>query len=387
MLLSGIVGSTAYGLAGPGSDIDRLGVFAVPTVELHGLRRPKESLVSTAPDRTLHEAAKYVSLCLSGNPTAMELLWLPDDLYEVRTPLGDELIKIRSGFLSAARVREAYLGYAARQFRKLEARGDAAFSADTRRRTAKHARHLARLLLQGRALYTTGELRVRLDDPQWFLDFGDRVADGRLGEARELVARAESDFETMRSVLPQRPDEHRAETWLRAVRVAHLEPGAPAGAPRMAPVTRVAQVADAAGGVFLVDIDGTLALRDESAPDCRTPYEWHRVGEDLPNRPVITVVRALAAAGHRIVYVSGRSERCRAATGVWLAEHVGVPGEALLMRRRRDNRRDDIVKKELYRRLVKPRWEVIAVLDDRDQVVRMWRDLGLTVLQVAYGDF
>jgi hypothetical protein len=56
-VLTGVVGSTAYGLARPGSDVDRLGVFAVDTAELHGLRRPVESVVDAAPlpDRTLHE--------------------------------------------------------------------------------------------------------------------------------------------------------------------------------------------------------------------------------------------------------------------------------------------------------------------------------------------
>src|SRR4051794_39420553 len=138
ILLAGIVGSTAYGLATPDSDIDRLGLFAAPTRSLLGLRTPRESIVTTSPDRTLHEARKWCNLALGGNPTVMELVWLPDDLYETRTPFGDELIGIRSAFLSAKRVRDAYLGYATQQFRKLENRGDGSFSADTRRRTAKH---------------------------------------------------------------------------------------------------------------------------------------------------------------------------------------------------------------------------------------------------------
>jgi hypothetical protein len=140
-------------------------------------------------------------------------------------------------------------------------------------------------------------------------------------------------------------------------------------------------------GVFLVDLDGTVALRDETAPGCRSPYDWSRVGEDLPNTPVITIVQALAAAGHHIVYMSGRSEECRAATNAWIAEHIGVAGEALHMRATGDHRPDQVVKRELYKRRVKPRYTVTAVLDDRAKVVRMWRQLGLTVLQVADGDF
>ncbi|HEY0701081.1 MAG TPA: nucleotidyltransferase domain-containing protein [Micromonospora sp.] len=222
LLLSGIVGSTAYGLAGPGSDIDRLGVFAAPTVAFHGLHPPRESIVTTNPDRTLHEAAKWCRLALGGNPTATELVWLPDDLYEVRTELGDRLIGIRSAFLSAPRVRSAYLGYASQQFRRLESRGDGSFSADTRRRTAKHARHLARLVHQGRHLYATGELPVRLADPGFFRDFGDRVAAGDLDRARALVAGAERDFDVIRTPLPDEPDEATVERWLLDVRAAGL---------------------------------------------------------------------------------------------------------------------------------------------------------------------
>ncbi|WP_091673170.1 nucleotidyltransferase domain-containing protein [Micromonospora auratinigra] len=236
LLLSGIVGSVAYGLAGPGSDVDRIGVFAAPTVAFHGLRRPKESVVTTDPDVTLHEAGKYCGLALSGNPTATELMWLPDECYETRTGFGDRLIAIRSAFLSAPRVRAAYLGYATQQFRKLTTRdSDGSRSrrgarraepesshTGGRRRSAKHARHLARLLHQGRVLYATGVLEIRLADPEWFRGFGERVAGGALDEAEALVVAAERDFDRIRSPLPERPDEETVERWLLDVRAAHL---------------------------------------------------------------------------------------------------------------------------------------------------------------------
>ncbi|MFD5252351.1 DNA polymerase beta superfamily protein [Streptomyces bobili] len=217
ILLSGVVGSTAYGLAHAGSDVDRLGLFAAPTEELHGLHPPQESHVSTAPDRTLHEAAKWCRLALGGNPTVTELVWLPDELYEVRTPLGDELIDIRTTFLSARRVRDAYLGYATQQFRRLLGRGDGSFSADTRKRTAKHARHLKRLCGQGYELYTTGKLTIRVDDPESFHRFGEQVADDP-ETALPLLRRYETAFEEARSVLPEQPDERAADAWLRKVR-------------------------------------------------------------------------------------------------------------------------------------------------------------------------
>ncbi|WP_433364307.1 AAA family ATPase [Streptosporangium sp. CA-115845] len=132
----------------------------------------------------------------------------------------------------------------------------------------------------------------------------------------------------------------------------------------------------------MVDIDGTVALMTD-----RSPFDETRVHEDLPNLPVIKVVRALHAAGHRVVFLSGRRDACQAETEKWLAEHVGVPYEGLFMRRTGDGRKDSIVKAELFDQHVRDVYDVACVLDDRDQVVRMWRDLGLTVLQVADGAF
>jgi uncharacterized protein len=218
VLLSGVVGSTAYGLAGPDSDIDWLGLFAAPTIAFHGLKQPTESIVSNKPDATFHEARKYCQLALGGNPTVSELMWLPADLYETMTPLGEELISIRPAFLSAKRVRDAYLGYATQQFKRLEARGDGSFSADTRRRTAKHARHLYRLCAQGFELYATGRVRICLDNPHSFHAFGEQVASGDIDAARRMISHHEDLFDATRSVLPDQPDGRTVEDWLLRVR-------------------------------------------------------------------------------------------------------------------------------------------------------------------------
>lgn len=218
VLLSGIVGSTAYGLAHAGSDIDRLGLFAAPTEEFHGLHRPAESHVTTAPDRTLHEAAKWCRLALGGNPTASELVWLPKELYEVRTPLGEELIAIRTSFLSERAVRNSYLGYASQQFRKLTTRDTT--DSVSRARAAKHARHLVRLVRQGLALHETGRLTIRLSDPAEVRALGERIAD-RPELATDLLADAEHRFGRP-GVLPAAPDEAPAEAWLRRVRAERL---------------------------------------------------------------------------------------------------------------------------------------------------------------------
>jgi hypothetical protein len=112
-----------------------------------------------------------------------------------------------------------------------------------------------------------------------------------------------------------------------------------------------------------------------------------RVDLDLPNHVVINAIRAMHHAGHTVVYCSGRTDDARQATADWLAEHVGLPYAALHMRITGDTRKDSIVKREIFDADVRHRWNVIAVFDDRNQVVRMWRDLGLTVFQVADGNF
>jgi predicted nucleotidyltransferase len=221
-ILSGIVGSTAYGLAHADSDIDILGIFAAPTTDFHGLHRPKESHVTTKPDSTWHEAAKWCRLALACNPTAMELVWLTD--HEAVTDLGEDLIGIRHAFLSARRVHDAYLGYATQQLRKLQARGDGTFSSDVRGRTAKHARHLVRLLQHGVELHQTGTLTIRLADPNRVQYLAGRlVADPSYGN--ELLRDAEFTFDAP-GVLPEEPDTAAVERWLRAVRATYYRPEA-----------------------------------------------------------------------------------------------------------------------------------------------------------------
>lgn len=132
----------------------------------------------------------------------------------------------------------------------------------------------------------------------------------------------------------------------------------------------------------LVDVDGTLALHDG-----RDPYDESLVAFDLPNTAIITIVRALHKDGHRIILVSGRSEAARQDTTDWLTEHLQVPIDAIYLRPRGDRRRDVHIKREIYQNHIASRYDVLCVLDDRNQVVQLWRSLDLTCLQVAPGDF
>lgn len=132
---------------------------------------------------------------------------------------------------------------------------------------------------------------------------------------------------------------------------------------------------------WMFDIDGTLAKMKG-----RSPYDMSKVHTDTPNHDITMIARTLAASGLPIVVMSGRDSSCREATIEWLRNNF-IPCTQLIMRNVGDNRKDSIVKKELYESYIKDRYNVLAVFDDRDQVVEMWRSLGLTCLQVDYGMF
>lgn len=137
---------------------------------------------------------------------------------------------------------------------------------------------------------------------------------------------------------------------------------------------------------ILVDIDGTLAEMNKGKPGKRYAYDWKRVGEDDVHEIVADLVRMYDAEGIKVIIMSGRDSICRKETEDWLELH-DIPYSELFMRAMNDNRRDSIVKSELFQNHIKDNYNVLLVLDDRNQVVREWRAMGLRVLQVAEGDF
>lgn len=132
---------------------------------------------------------------------------------------------------------------------------------------------------------------------------------------------------------------------------------------------------------IVCDLDGTLALLNG-----RNPYDASRCEEDLVNEPVADILKTYFLNGYTILLASGRSEQHRPQTERWLQKH-GIQYNSLFMRPAGDNRKDAIIKREIYEQHMQGRYAIKFVLDDRNQVVELWRSLGLTVLQVAEGDF
>jgi predicted secreted acid phosphatase len=127
----------------------------------------------------------------------------------------------------------------------------------------------------------------------------------------------------------------------------------------------------------IVDIDGTIA--DNRA---RNPFHYDKVLEDTPIQATVEIVRLLHRSGYKIIFVSGREEICKKDTLEWLKLQQ-IPLDELFMRPAGDFRKDSVIKKEIFLNLIKDKYYVKFVIDDRKQVKQMWvNDLGLFVFDV-----
>ena len=138
-----------------------------------------------------------------------------------------------------------------------------------------------------------------------------------------------------------------------------------------------------ASQVILCDIDGTVALRNG-----RSPYDYSKVKEDTFD-PRMNLLLSSLAEKFTIIFLSGRqgTEQCRKDTEEWLKGNLGLSEVNLIMRKEGDFRPDDVVKDELFKEHIEGKYNVVCVFDDRDRVVKMWRDKGILCNQVYYGDF
>lgn len=133
---------------------------------------------------------------------------------------------------------------------------------------------------------------------------------------------------------------------------------------------------------FIFDIDGTLANME----GVRGPFDWKKVGKDAPYDDVIEMSNILCDAGHEIIVVSGRDAVCYPETYGWLIQH-DVPFDKLLMRPEGSHAKDSVIKHDIFHRDIAPFYNVRGVFDDRDQVVKTWRGMGVRCYQVQPGNF
>lgn len=141
---------------------------------------------------------------------------------------------------------------------------------------------------------------------------------------------------------------------------------------------------------FIFDLDGTIAKIDHrrhfvsgEKQDWDAFYE--ACDEDELYVEVVMMLQLLQRQGWRIYIFSGRSESVRQKTEDWLKQMM-VRYDKLIMRPVGNFEPDEKLKRDwLYKWVEKDK--IIAVFDDRQKVVDMWRLEGLPCFQVANGDF
>lgn len=125
------------------------------------------------------------------------------------------------------------------------------------------------------------------------------------------------------------------------------------------------------------DIDGTVAKNMG-----RPPFEWSRVGEDLPILEIANLVKVYSTLGFKVIFLTGRSEECRQITTDWLKQHV-VDEFDMFMRPEGNYSKDRDLKQKMFFENIEPNYNVEFVIDDRKQVVNLWTDINVKLLNVG----
>ena len=136
---------------------------------------------------------------------------------------------------------------------------------------------------------------------------------------------------------------------------------------------------------IICDVDGTVALMHGN----RGPFDWDKVSTDKPNQWVIDlIVSYYNGTSCQIIFLSGRCDVCYNDTWDWLEKYVDIPFKLYMRPKAQEFEKDAKIKFEIYINKIKPNYDIQFVIDDRKQVVDMWRNVaGLKVAQVAEGNF
>ncbi len=234
-ILRAEVGSRLYGTnLGDSGDRDELGVCIEDLQQSIGFNDFEQYVYRTAAERTgnhdepsgpgdldltIYSLRKFLRLALSGNPTILQLLFIPSGKAVKRDALGSRLQEMSSHIVSR-RAGGAFLGYLqAQRQRMLGERGGshgvahsedkAKFGYDT-----KYATHMLRLGFQGVELLTTGSLTFPVPEAEYLREVrgGKSNAQAVLTRTGELEREIKSLLDV--STLPKEPNKAAVEEWM-----------------------------------------------------------------------------------------------------------------------------------------------------------------------------
>lgn len=147
--------------------------------------------------------------------------------------------------------------------------------------------------------------------------------------------------------------------------------------------------------VIIVDLDGTLCNVDHRIHFVRTDgkKDWKSFFQGLKDdkvnewcKLIIDSIYSTFTDGIKTVLCSGRPDDYEKPTRKWLEDNR-IKFQSLYMRHRGDRRQDNITKEQILDFEILTRYTPFFMIDDRSQVVEMWRRRGYTCLQCASGNF
>ncbi len=142
---------------------------------------------------------------------------------------------------------------------------------------------------------------------------------------------------------------------------------------------------------IIVDLDGTLANIEERRNQLKENKDFKIFYSNIINDKINIWCREIINKfknEYEIIIVTGREdvENVRKDTLMWLDDN-NVYYDEIHFRKNKDNRKDAIIKEEIYFDKIKNKYEILFVVDDRKQVTEMWRKNNLICLQCDWGDF
>lgn len=135
---------------------------------------------------------------------------------------------------------------------------------------------------------------------------------------------------------------------------------------------------------YIFDIDGTVADRGT-----RSPYDYTKVMDDTVKEDIQTIYKSLrkGSSNTRFIFITGRPESCRTDTEKWLY-YYGFENDGLIMRPDDNRENNAIFKMNVFKKFIKEVYKVIAVFEDSDRAVEMYRKIcKITAIQVDEGKY
>lgn len=235
-ILRATTGSTIHGLNLPGKDdLDEMGVCVEDLDEFGGFHEFEQFIYRSAAERegrhdapsqpgdldlTIYSLRKFLRLAMHGNPTVVNLLFIPPSMCSVRNSNGAHLQELAPLIISR-QAGKRFLGYMeAQRQRLLGERGqkktnrpelEAAHGFDT-----KYAMHILRLGFQGVELLNYGRITFPLPEKERSFVFSVRKGEVPLQDVLTKAGDLERELKDLldNSPLRESPDEARVQEWM-----------------------------------------------------------------------------------------------------------------------------------------------------------------------------